>query len=64
MQVGSDGVQSCASCHFHAGTDNRTKNALNPDEGRVNTHDGDVEGYFNAFFATDLHFETKQPNKT
>ena len=64
MQVGSDGVQACASCHFHAGTDNRTKNALNPDEARVNTHDGDVEGYFNAFFATDLHFETKQPNKT
>ena len=30
MQVGSDGVQSCASCHFHAGTDNRTKNQLHP----------------------------------
>ena len=30
MQVGSDGVQACASCHFHAGTDNRTKNQLNP----------------------------------
>jgi hypothetical protein len=30
MQVGSDGVQSCGSCHFHAGTDNRTKNQLNP----------------------------------
>jgi len=30
MQVGSDGVQACASCHFHAGADNRTKNALNP----------------------------------
>ena len=30
MQVGSDGVQSCASCHFHAGADNRTKNPLNP----------------------------------
>jgi hypothetical protein len=25
MQVGSDGVQSCGSCHFHAGVDNRTE---------------------------------------
>ena len=30
MQVGSDGVQSCASCHFHAGVDNRAKNQLHP----------------------------------
>jgi len=30
MQVGSDGVQACASCHFHATVDNRTKNQLNP----------------------------------
>jgi cytochrome c peroxidase len=29
MQVGSDG-QACASCHFHAGADNRTKNQPNP----------------------------------
>jgi cytochrome c peroxidase len=31
MQVGSDGVQACGSCHFHAGADNRTRNQLNPD---------------------------------
>ena len=31
MQVGSDGVQACGSCHFHAGVDNRTRNQLNPD---------------------------------
>jgi len=30
MQIGSDGVQSCATCHFHAGADNRAKNQLNP----------------------------------
>ena len=30
MQVGSDGVQSCATCHFHAGVDNRSKNQLTP----------------------------------
>ncbi|PIL38708.1 cytochrome-c peroxidase [Massilia psychrophila] len=29
QQVGSDG-QSCASCHFHAGADNRSKNQVNP----------------------------------
>lgn len=30
MQVGSDTVQACATCHFHAGADNRTKNQTNP----------------------------------
>ncbi|HZW24325.1 MAG TPA: Ig-like domain-containing protein [Gallionella sp.] len=30
MQVGSDGVTACASCHFHAGADNRNRNQLNP----------------------------------
>ena len=31
MQVGSDGVTACASCHFHAGADSRNKAQLNPD---------------------------------
>ncbi len=30
MQVGSDGVQACASCHFRAGADPRTKNQVSP----------------------------------
>lgn len=30
MQMGSDGVQACATCHFHAGADSRTRNQLNP----------------------------------
>ncbi len=30
MQLGSDGIQSCGSCHFHAGADNRLKNQINP----------------------------------
>ena len=30
MQVGSDGVQACASCHFLAGADPRSINQLNP----------------------------------
>jgi len=30
MQVGSDGIQACASCHFRAGADPRSKNQLSP----------------------------------
>jgi len=38
MQVGSDGVQACATCHFHAGVDNRTRNQLNPKDGVFGNH--------------------------
>lgn len=30
MKVGSDSVQACASCHFNAGADSRTKNQFSP----------------------------------
>jgi cytochrome c peroxidase len=30
MQTGSDSLTACASCHFHAGADNRVKNVMNP----------------------------------
>ena len=30
MQVGSDGIQACASCHFRAGADPRSKNQVSP----------------------------------
>jgi cytochrome c peroxidase len=30
MQVGSDGKTACASCHFRAGTDPRSRGTLNP----------------------------------
>lgn len=30
MQLGSDGIQACASCHFQAGADRRARNQLNP----------------------------------
>jgi cytochrome c peroxidase len=30
MQVGGDGIQACASCHFLAGADNRAKNQITP----------------------------------
>jgi len=30
MQVGSDGIQSCATCHFSAGADIRSRNQISP----------------------------------
>jgi len=42
MQVGSDG-QACASCHFHAGADNRTKNQISPG---LNNVDPMLQGVF------------------
>src|SRR4051794_15153867 len=30
MQAGADGRQACASCHFAAGADNRSRNQINP----------------------------------
>ena len=54
MQLGSDGITSCASCHFHAGADNRSKNQVSPGLLRLtealNAADPDVT------------FQTKRPN--
>ncbi|MEH2437098.1 MAG: cytochrome c peroxidase [Nostoc sp.] len=36
IQVGSDGVTSCATCHFHAGADNRSINQIAPGLLRIN----------------------------
>ena len=33
MQAGSDGKTACATCHFHAGADHRTKNTIAPNGG-------------------------------
>jgi hypothetical protein len=38
MQLGSDGETACATCHFAAGADNRSKNQLNPRVGRFVVH--------------------------
>jgi len=35
MQTGSDGVQACASCHFRAGADPRSRNQVSPGLRRV-----------------------------
>ncbi|HET9622997.1 MAG TPA: cytochrome c peroxidase [Kofleriaceae bacterium] len=48
MQVGSDGIQACASCHFRAGADPRSKNQLNPG--------------LNHFPQSDLDFTKGGPN--
>ncbi len=39
MQLGSDGVTACASCHFNAGADSRAKNQINPGF-RLSNQDG------------------------
>src|SRR5262249_38168076 len=52
QQVGGDGIQACASCHFQAGADVRTTNQLNPG------HNGafNVGGPNHAFTAADFPF--------
>jgi cytochrome c peroxidase len=67
MQLGSDGVMACASCHFHAGADNRTKNQFNPD--RLTVVDARVDDVIGHYFGLtqlipDLQFHTRQPNET
>lgn len=37
MQVGSDGMTACASCHFNAGADSRSKNQVNPGQNRIHS---------------------------
>jgi cytochrome c peroxidase len=60
MQAGSDGVQACGSCHFHAGADNRLKNTINP-----GTRGGDttfqVKGPNDTLIAGDFPFHVRTP---
>ena len=63
LQLGSDGATACASCHFHAGTDNRTRNALNPGLiGVANRSGGSIVGYMAAPKAGDPRFDTSGLN--
>jgi cytochrome c peroxidase len=55
MKVGSDNLTSCASCHFHAGADNRIKNQISPGLLRV-----DDSGNSNP----DYTFQLGGPNYT
>jgi len=38
MQVGSDGIQACATCHFQFGADPRIRNSLSPATGRLDVN--------------------------
>lgn len=63
MQVGSDGVQSCATCHFHAGADTRSRNQLSPGLLRIlGPRDGDIKGHSGATNAPDLRFDAGAAN--
>jgi cytochrome c peroxidase len=57
MQVGSDGVQACASCHFHAGSDNRFRNQINPGaDGLFSVLDGGSGGPNSTLVPADFPF--------
>src|SRR5262245_3877358 len=58
MQVGSDGIQACATCHFRAGADPRRKNQISPGLLRVKFGSGDV------IADADLDFDGQGPNYT
>jgi len=59
MQVGSDGIVACATCHFSAGTDSRVKNTVNP-----GTRGGDatfqLRGPNETLLPTDFPFHQRQ----
>lgn len=61
MSVGSDGVTACASCHFQAGADNRTKNQLSP--GLLNVENPTIAHLFNKPFPSDPSYLTKSNGK-
>jgi len=63
MQVGSDGVQACATCHFRAGADTRKKNQISPGLLRV-IFEPDEDGNPGATPAPDLGFGGRGPNAT
>ena len=56
MQVGSDGVTACATCHFAAGADSRLRNTLNPGRDGV----FDVRGPNDTLVPTDFPFHQRQ----
>jgi cytochrome c peroxidase len=60
MQVGSDGVQACGTCHFRAGADPRRKNQISPGLLRVLLNDLDENG--NPTPAPDHDFDGQGPN--
>jgi cytochrome c peroxidase len=65
MGVGSDGIQACATCHFHAGADARGRNQMSPGLLRAKGERmGDVIGFAEAVGAADETFEVRPPNQS
>ena len=67
MQVGSDGVQSCATCHFNAGADTRDRNQISPNLSDANfkanvAPNGSKLGGDNIFGNSTVPFTANDPN--
>ena len=62
MQVGSDGVQACGSCHFHAGVDNRTRGQLNPNTLGGTDRPLQIKGPNLDVVASDFPFQKRNPD--
>jgi cytochrome c peroxidase len=67
MQAGSDGVQSCASCHFNAGADTRATNQISPNLSDTNFHannapNGSGLGGDNTFGDATMPYTANDPN--
>ncbi len=62
MQVGSDGVQACGTCHFHAGVDNRTRGQLNPNTLGGTDRPLQIKGPNLDVVASDFPFQKRNPD--
>jgi cytochrome c peroxidase len=64
MQVGSDGVQACATCHFRGGADPRKKNQVSPGLLRVTFQGGHVIPSPDTDFKRETDQQSQGPNYT
>jgi len=67
MQVGSDGIQACATCHFSAGADVRSKNQISPNLSDTNflannPPNGSSLGGDNTFGEATVPYTANDPN--
>ena len=63
MQVGSDGVQACATCHFNAGADIRDKNSISPGLKDANFLNNPLGGAGDTYFGNAcVPFTAHDPN--
>ena len=67
MQVGSDGIQACATCHFSAGADVRPKNQISPNLSDQNflaniPPNGSSLGGDNTFGEATVPYTANDPN--